>query len=226
MAYKVGDKFIIEIEEVYAHKVDNGAPLNTPNNLYRMKGFNSLVFDENGLSKLEKYEESPFAQGDCDIARKEGFEEGVKSVGTYGGDLKAEAYQNGLNDAWEAARKIANMDSMIQKTLFEVYNCYPSKQIADVFENYSADEAISKIKAYEEQKKAEKEIKVGDEVLPLEPSEDVVIVTRKWIDDYDRPCIDVINRSSGRTWNYLEKDVHKTGRHFDIDGILKAMREE
>ena len=40
----VGDKFIIEIGEVFTE------------NLYRVKGFNSLVFDDNVLNKLEKYE--------------------------------------------------------------------------------------------------------------------------------------------------------------------------
>lgn len=44
--YKVGDKFIIEIAEVY-----EGA---TSEPLYRIKGFNSLVFDKDGLDKLEE----------------------------------------------------------------------------------------------------------------------------------------------------------------------------
>ena len=56
MKYKVGDKFLIEIGEVYS----NGLPFvddNEPCTLYRIKGFKSLVFDENGLDKLEKLEE-------------------------------------------------------------------------------------------------------------------------------------------------------------------------
>lgn len=43
--YNVGDKFIIEIAE----KVRD--------NLYRIKGFNSLVFDDNGLKKLKRVQE-------------------------------------------------------------------------------------------------------------------------------------------------------------------------
>lgn len=62
MEYKVGDRFIIEIGEIY-HNDDGGAPL------YRVKGFNSLVFDESGLSKLQKIEavgaqETEFRIGD------------------------------------------------------------------------------------------------------------------------------------------------------------------
>lgn len=50
---KVGDKFIIEIEEVFKA---TGTYMACGENLYRVKGFNSLVFDDNGLNKLEKYE--------------------------------------------------------------------------------------------------------------------------------------------------------------------------
>ena len=50
----VGDKYVIEIEEVLI----GGLWEDQKRVLYRIKGFNSLVFDEHGLSKLEKYEES------------------------------------------------------------------------------------------------------------------------------------------------------------------------
>ena len=57
---KVGDKFIIEIGEVFTAKgtyMAYGCEENEyEENLYRVNGFNSLVFDDNGLSKLEKYE--------------------------------------------------------------------------------------------------------------------------------------------------------------------------
>lgn len=43
---KVGDKYIIEIDSV----MNNGQ-----NNLYRIKGFRSLVFDEEGLNRLTKF---------------------------------------------------------------------------------------------------------------------------------------------------------------------------
>ena len=57
---KVGDKFIIEIGEVFTAKgtyMAYGCEENEyEESLYRVKGFNSLVFDDNGLNKLEKYE--------------------------------------------------------------------------------------------------------------------------------------------------------------------------
>ena len=50
---KVGDKFIIEIGEVFKA---TGTYMACGESLYRVKGFNSLVFDDNGLNRLEKYE--------------------------------------------------------------------------------------------------------------------------------------------------------------------------
>lgn len=45
MAYKIGDKFVIEIDSVMTNK--NGTS-------YGIKGFKSLVFDEYGLEQLER----------------------------------------------------------------------------------------------------------------------------------------------------------------------------
>ena len=58
---KVGDKFIIEIESVYGKLNGNEFSedeeyLRGNPRLYTIKGFNSLVFDEDGLNRLEKYE--------------------------------------------------------------------------------------------------------------------------------------------------------------------------
>ena len=57
--YKVGDKFIIEIAEVYENELSGiyGFKATTSEPLYRVKGFNSLVFDKNGLDKLEEIED-------------------------------------------------------------------------------------------------------------------------------------------------------------------------
>lgn len=56
---KVGDKYIIEIGEVFKDKgtyeAYGGEVNDYEENLYRIKGFNSLVFDDEGLRKLEKY---------------------------------------------------------------------------------------------------------------------------------------------------------------------------
>ena len=54
--YKVGDKFIIEIAEVYENILSGVDVFEaaTSEPLYKIKGFNSLVFDKNGLDRLEE----------------------------------------------------------------------------------------------------------------------------------------------------------------------------
>ena len=63
--YEKGDKFIIEIEGQIG-------------NLYKIKGFNALVFDNNGLDRLGQM---------------------VQGVDVF-------SYQKGAEDAWKLARKI------------------------------------------------------------------------------------------------------------------------
>ena len=48
-------KYIIEIEDIYVNNSNNSP--DAPKHLYRVKGFNSLVFDEDALSKLESLQE-------------------------------------------------------------------------------------------------------------------------------------------------------------------------
>ena len=74
-----------------------------------------------------------------------------------------EAYQRGLDDAWEAARKIClgKEDGGISNgellEIFKVGSDYTA------LKKYSASEVIEKLKAYEEKQKADDEIKVGGE---------------------------------------------------------------
>ena len=54
MKYKVGDKFIIEIESRLA---------NEQVGLYKIRGFRTLVFDDNGLDRLEQIQEHDGCDG-------------------------------------------------------------------------------------------------------------------------------------------------------------------
>ena len=106
------------------------------------------------------YELITESQGDLAVRMREvfdrGYEQGLK-------DNSEEAYQKGLDDAWECARTIVNY--MWNSGCSEVKKVFDTYSIYVVLNNYSASEAISKIKAFEEQKKAEKEeIKVGTRV--------------------------------------------------------------
>lgn len=57
--YHKGDKFVIEIAEKHTHYNDK----NEPYALYRIKGFNSLVFDDNGLNKLHSTQDTNVKKG-------------------------------------------------------------------------------------------------------------------------------------------------------------------
>ena len=66
---KVGDRFVIEIAEVYEGKDGK--------KLYRIKGFNSLVFDGRGISMLRCYIDEP--EGGYFTGLGKGYEIGVKA---------------------------------------------------------------------------------------------------------------------------------------------------
>lgn len=96
-------------------------------------------------------------------ARREGynagFENGNISDGTFEEKVK-EAYENGVNDVWECVNKMySKMDTTAIKSIFGV-NYY------DVFEKFTASEAMAKVKKYEEKQK-EPAFKIGDRVETL-----------------------------------------------------------
>ena len=140
-----------------------------------------------------------------DEARERGYKEG-----------QARGYQEGLYDAWDAARKIVL--SREDGGLFEyearksVFGCGNYMALKD----YSASEAIEKIRQYgQEQKK----IKVGDEV---DGKGGRGIIT-KISDDGDHFNVMWENGSTGY---YMIEDFKKTGRNFhEIAEVIKKMQE-
>ena len=197
----MGDKYIIEIEDKPFHNEDGDF-------LYRVKGFNSLVFDMTGISKLTPYTEPALEQ-----VRKEaydkGFEDG-KELCPLPEVCHNNAYQNGLSDAWEAARKIADMPYGDGEKIFSVGGWH-------IIEKCTADEVIEKLKTYEQE-----EFHVGDEFENENGKKFVVTkMNGKEIDRY----ID----DDGNTYrmNVKYKVMRKTGRHFpEIDAVLEKMRGE
>lgn len=94
------------------------------------------------LSKL-----TPYTEPDLERVRKEAYAEGYKEgmqLSIDDAKLK-EAYQRGLADAWECARKIANMYSEERRKIFG------ENFIQKIHSIYSASEAIEKIRVYEQE---------------------------------------------------------------------------
>ena len=93
--YKVGDKFIIEIAEVCENVLSGIDVFETVTSepLYRIKGFNSLVFDKNGLDKLEKLKK-PFSVP------------------------YSESYEKGMTDTWDITKELCEMTYTECKKVF------------------------------------------------------------------------------------------------------------
>jgi hypothetical protein len=135
--HHLGDKFIVEVKEVL--ESNNGT-------LYR-SNFSTLVFDDYGLDKLQKYDE---------IGHK------LELID----ELKQAEYNRGLADAWELAKKILNMKMDVAVEVFD------STRLFDVMDKFNPEEALAKIEAYEKEKS---EIKVGDVVEDEEGTKALVI---------------------------------------------------
>ena len=116
---------------------------------------------------------------------------------------KAEGYDQGLNDAWEFMSKLYSMTTDV------AYKIFGTSCIEKIFIDYTPQEAIAKLKAYENSK-----IEVGDVVtysgergmvLDSIPSKFVVLTHDGWVQEW------------------YECDVEKTGKHIALDGLLEQI---
>ena len=191
-------KYIIEIEEKPLCVFDKDTQTYFPR-LWRVKGFNSLVFDEEGLSRLEELNSD--------------------YINEHYGDLQDEAYQRGLEDAWGCAKKLFSemSDTEIEK-VFPVEWKNGFKGLMQMKPQY----AIDKIKDHEAKQKQEDELKyhVGDEFDNGSGRRFVVMK----VDDNGE--VDRYFDGNGTTYRMDLKypNMKKTGRRFDISSILKELR--
>ncbi len=126
---------------------------------YRDKDYSVLEgMQKDSVSKLR----TAFDKG-----YKQGYETGVATQGFTDGYTEEEvekrakeAYQRGLEKAWETAKYIASLTGNDVKRREIIGNCAAWY----AFTHYTASEVIANIEAYE-QKQKQDEIKVGDEVI-------------------------------------------------------------
>lgn len=140
-----------------------------------------------------------------------------------GVELKAEdkeqemkAYEDGLKEAWEAARTIVDC-----KVPYDFWELSSGQSMLAVLRHYSAKGAIEKIREYEEeQQKKAAEIKIGDEVTDNDGWKGVVT----FISPNDRYL--VVTLQDGNALRWKKESFKKTGRHFpQIAEVLKQMQE-
>ncbi len=145
-----------------------------------------------------------------------GYKDGRNVTETQAHD---DAYQRGLDDAWEAARKL--FSSMADSDIEKAFPIEWNNGGYNALINLQPQEAIEKLKSYEEKQKADDEIKVGDEVyFKGDNTSDSGVVT--WVGK-DNVCIMWRDGSAGE--NPKDK-LLKTGRHFDIASTLENMRHD
>lgn len=100
----------------------------------------------------------PYTEPDLDAIRNEAYEKGAQDTKKHWADFPRTCayklgYENGLNDAWEAARKIAldkedgGLDTVAYCEIFGYGKGYGA-----VLKTFTASEAIEKIRAYEQTK--------------------------------------------------------------------------
>lgn len=177
--YEAGDKFVIEIGEAYIYCGfrETEEQKNMPARLYRIKGFKSLVFDENGLKKLKPV----------------GSEETTEANAGYSKGW-SDGYDNGLADMWEFIEKV-NKNSV--QTNEEIFG---SAHISGAIQKITPQKAIEKLKAWEEKQ----EIKVGD-VVEYGTNSVLLIVTHIYSDgEFDGMKADGAN-FSGRKLSACKK---------------------
>ena len=157
-------------------------------------------------------------QKKLDDAYQKGLEEGKKQAKAQAHldvchDIEGVAqgnYQKGLDDAWDAAKKLAMMDTETSEDVTGYFGLFR------IMENLTPGEAISKLRAYEEEKS---KIHVGDEVRRISDGVKYVVVDPK--NEFGRACGFSMN---GIWYGELHDALRKTGRHFDIELILEGMQ--
>lgn len=169
---------------------------------------------------------TPYEEPDLDAIRNEAYEKGVQDTKQHWVDAPRSCayklgYENGLNDAWDAARKIVL--SREDGGLFEyearksVFGCGNYMAL----KNYSASEAVKKIRQYGQDQ--EEQIQVGDEVVFYNGEKCVVTVVE------DGQAAEVMDKGgfSMRMDDGLRNSMKKTGRHFpEIVEVFKKMNGE
>lgn len=159
-----------------------------------------------------------------DKGYKQGYESGVASQGFTDGYTEEEverrekeAYQKGLEKAWETAKYIASLTGNDVKRREIIGDCAAWY----AFTEYTASEVIANIEAYE-QKQKQDEIKVGDEIIALNGISKPYVVTevmKNHVFGFDDTGV-------LRGLSLCDTKFKKTGRHFDqIEEVLKALKE-
>ena len=155
---------------------------------------------------------TPYTEPDLEQVRKEaydkGYDDAAEEIGSDEHAIADKAYNQGLADAWEVARKVADTTYDVEWKIFDCCDW-------DVVKTFTASEAIEKIRQYEQEQ--EEQIQVGDEVITDFGKAAVIGVGPVHFEYF---------YAGGSGFDEV-KNAKKTGRHFpEIAAVLEKMREE
>lgn len=155
-----------------------------------------------------------------DSAYNKGYEDGKKDFEVSNEQTE---YNKGYNEGLEEFEKLY-INEYDYKDFFKSYDNEDIQnwELYDLVAKYGAKKILDDFKMWqEEKKKAEKEIRVGDEVITIGNSK--AVVTR--IKDN---CVRVMFKDgSGFREQHTISELKKTGRHFDeVEQLLDKLRGE
>ena len=202
-------KYIIDTNKYYLHEFDGALIVmmheGKPVSVYELK---------DNLEELN----SDYINKNFGELQDEAYQRGIND-GSLDVKQRVEgAYQRGLDDAWEAARKIVtdtDHGGIASGTLCEIFG---TRGYSYIMQENTAQEAVDKIKAYEDKHSS---IKMGDEVIWSDGT--TLVVTMVYEDGGFNWCDGT--SQDGRAYHVLLDNVRKTGKHYDIQSILEAMRK-
>ena len=190
-------KYVIEFdkEQLLEYDKDTDTYFRT---LYKAKGFNALVFDKNGLDKLTP----------LDKELEEAYQKGIHDGSLDVKERVEGAYQKGLEEG-----KARNE-----------YGCVGCRYDDGMTDHSPCDYCCNAYSNQWSAKPCSDEIKVGDEVIPIDAIRRPFVVVST-----DNNVIQGFDLTDGYTPRGCERDEtlwKKTGRHFpQIAELLKAMKE-
>lgn len=145
----------------------------------------------------------------------------VKAIDALKQDYEAEEdYQRGLNDAWEVTIKVCGYITDGGMSNEELRNAFGTEVLGEIVV-LPIGKVMSILTEYEAKKKAEEEIKVGDEVETDYTGN--VIIAEKPKDGWYA----TIAKNFARYSIHESHIIKKTGRHFpQVAELLNAMKED
>lgn len=135
-------------------------------------------------------------------------------------DVKA-AYEQGLSDAWEMARKIIGILDKDNHSFdaSKLRAIYGTSDILEIFK-LTYQEALAELKAYEDSR-----IEVGDVVVWTDFADDTFNgVVLDFKDNTDDEVVVFTENSCVDVWKIAE--CKKTGKHIDIQSLLEQIGGE